>query len=132
LAAVQAGKRIERPSPAPAILDQRGPCYPAPIQRREAAMDDTYGLIWWSELMTRDPDRARGFHAELAGWTISAMPADGRDYQVAHRDGRPVAGIMDMNDLPGMEGIPPCTGSPMSRWPTWTLRLPRPAVRAVG
>ncbi len=70
-------------------------------------MDSTHGTIWWSELMTRDPGAARRFYAALAGWTFSTMPADVWEYHVASRDGRPVAGIMDMADLPGMEGIPP-------------------------
>ncbi len=69
-------------------------------------MDDRHGTIWWSELMTRAPDRARSFYADLAGWTYSTMPADGRDYHVAHHGSRPVAGIMDITDLPGMDGIP--------------------------
>jgi uncharacterized protein len=70
-------------------------------------MDSAHGKIWWSELMTRDPGGAQRFYAALTGWTFSTMPADGREYHVASRDGQPVAGIMDMADLPGMEGIPP-------------------------
>lgn len=70
-------------------------------------MDGDHGKVWWSELMTRDPEGARRFYAALAGWTFSTMPTDGRDYHVASRDGQPVAGIMDMADLPGMENVPP-------------------------
>lgn len=69
-------------------------------------MESTHGLIWWSELMTRDPARARDYYAALTGWTFTAMPTSGGTYEVANREGRPVAGIMDISGLPGMEAVP--------------------------
>jgi len=70
-------------------------------------MSRTHGTIWWSELMTREPDVACVYYAGIAGWSYEAMPTSGGKYHVASAQGRPVAGIMDMTDLPGMEAVPP-------------------------
>lgn len=70
-------------------------------------MDGTHGKIWWSELMTRDVDAARRYYEGLAGWTFSAMPMAEDTYHLASRDGQPIAGIMDLGKMPGMEQVPP-------------------------
>ncbi|MDT8853965.1 VOC family protein [Paracoccaceae bacterium Fryx2] len=70
-------------------------------------MSDTHGMIWWSELMTREPEAATAYYGSVAGWTFADMPMEGGAYMVASREGRPVAGIMDMTDLPGMDELPP-------------------------
>jgi len=70
-------------------------------------MDSTHGRIWWSELMTRDVAAARKYYESLAGWTFSTMPMPDGDYHLANRDGVPIAGIMDMTGVPGMENVPP-------------------------
>ena len=70
-------------------------------------MSDTHGAVWWSELNTRNVDKAKDYYTKILGWTIDDMPmADGMVYHVAMRDGKPVAGIFDMTKVPGMEGIP--------------------------
>ncbi len=91
-------------------------------------MDGTHGRIWWSELMTRDPRGARKFYADLT-MDVFDHAADGRDYHVASRDGQPVAGIMDMTDLPGMREFRR-TGSPISQWRMWMRRCGRHATAA--
>ena len=70
-------------------------------------MDSTHGRIWWSELMTRDVAAARKYYESLAGWTFATMPMPDGDYHLASRDGVPIAGIMDMTGVPGMENVPP-------------------------
>lgn len=69
-------------------------------------MSETHGRIWWSELMTRDVAAARAYYTATCGWSFADMPMEGGSYFVASRMGQPVAGIMDMTGLPGMDGIP--------------------------
>jgi len=64
-------------------------------------MTDTHGLAYWNELMTRDLPKARAYYAEICGWTYQemAMP-DGALYVLAMKDGKPMAGMME---IPGTE-----------------------------
>ena len=70
-------------------------------------MDSTHGMIWWSELMTRDVAAARRYYEDLAGWSFSTMPMGEETYHLASRNGQPIAGMMDMSKTPGMENVPP-------------------------
>jgi predicted enzyme related to lactoylglutathione lyase len=70
-------------------------------------MDSTHGMIWWSELMTRDVAAARSFYEALAGWRFSAVPMGEDTYHIASRNGVPIAGIMDMGKMLGAENLPP-------------------------
>ena len=70
-------------------------------------MDNTHGMIWWSELMTRDVPTARRYYEALAGWSFSTVPMGGDSYHLASRNGQPIAGMMDMSTTPGMENVPP-------------------------
>jgi predicted enzyme related to lactoylglutathione lyase len=70
-------------------------------------MDSTHGMIWWSELMTRDVAAARRYYEALAGWSFSTMPMGEDSYHLASRNGQPIAGMMDMSKTPGMENVPP-------------------------
>jgi hypothetical protein len=58
------------------------------------------GTVVWSELGTRDPDRATAFYDALLGWTTVTMPE--MDYRTLNVSGRAVAGVMTMG-----EGYPP-------------------------
>jgi len=61
-------------------------------------MNDTHGLPYWSELMTRDVPKARALYAEICGWSFEEVPMpDGTTYVLAMRDGTPVAGLMDIS-----------------------------------
>ena len=68
-----------------------------------------HGKVWWNELNTRDAKGARDYYAATCGWTFDTMPMDGGagDYYIAKRDGAPVAGILDINLIPGMDQVPP-------------------------
>ena len=70
-------------------------------------MGSTHGMIWWSELMTRDVAAARRYYEALAGWSFSTMPMGEDSYHLASRNGQPIAGMMDMSKTPGMENVPP-------------------------
>lgn len=69
-------------------------------------MSLTHGVIWWSELMTRDVPGALKYYGDVCGWVFDAMPMEGMTYQIAVAHGRPVAGIMDMAAVDGMAGVP--------------------------
>ncbi|WP_299932143.1 VOC family protein [uncultured Pelagimonas sp.] len=68
-----------------------------------------HGTIWWTELMTRDLPKALDYYAQTCGWEYEAMPDPdtGGTYQVAMKDGKPVAGLMDMSQMEQLTGIPP-------------------------
>ena len=70
-------------------------------------MSGTHGKIVWSELMTRDLEAAKAFYARVAGWSFEVMPMAEGDYHVASANGEMAAGLMDLSDMPGMEGTPP-------------------------
>ena len=67
-----------------------------------------HGDIAWSELLTPDPAAARAFFEDIAGWTVDEMDqGEGMPpYLVCSANGRPVAGIMDLN-APDLGGAPP-------------------------
>lgn len=71
-------------------------------------MAETHGIAYWTELMTRDIARARDHYASICGWSYetSAMP-DGTDYVLAMKDGRPVAGMMDISGRDEFADIAP-------------------------
>lgn len=65
-----------------------------------------HGTITWTELNTRDVAKAKAFYAATLGWTFTSMPVNGSEYTLIHNGAQPVmAGIFDMNGLPGMEGM---------------------------
>lgn len=71
-------------------------------------MSENHGKIWWSELMTDDPDAAKAWYERNMGWTFTSMDMqDGNGpYNVAHVDDAPVAGIMPRpNSMP--KDVPP-------------------------
>lgn len=58
-----------------------------------------HGTVAWNELVSTDAPRARDFFRDLLGWEWrdTGLP-DGSVYHVAHVDGRPAAGLMQMTD----------------------------------
>lgn len=55
------------------------------------------GCMTWNELLTRDPDAARDFFAELLGWEFRTIDTGGRGtYEMALVGDRRVGGIMAM------------------------------------
>ncbi len=71
-------------------------------------MSDTHGMVWWTELMTRDVEGAIGYYGDVCGWTFDTMEMmDGLGtYHLAKKGGQPVAGIMDMSSMTHLEGVP--------------------------
>jgi len=71
-------------------------------------MPKFHGLVWWSELMTRDVPAAVDYYKSICGWEFDEMSmAEGGKYHVGKQDGRPVAGIMDMTPMKHLDGVPP-------------------------
>lgn len=74
------------------------------------------GQIWWTELMTRDPDSAREFYSKVIGWTANDVslsdpmqPAKAGEpnYTIfMNDDGHPVCGVFNLGG-PGHENVPP-------------------------
>ena len=56
-------------------------------------MTSTPLKVWWHELNTWEPEKARHFYNETLGWDFqpTTLP-DGTRYWVAHKEGRAVGG----------------------------------------
>ncbi|SDL06251.1 VOC family protein [Aliiruegeria lutimaris] len=70
-------------------------------------MSINHGVVWWSELMTRDVEKAVAWYREVCGWSIEPMPMERGTYFVAVAHGKPVAGIMDMSGMEHLAEVPP-------------------------
>ena len=70
-------------------------------------MSDNHGKVWWTELMTRDPARAKGFYADICGWSFDEMPMENGTYHVGKVGDQMVIGIFDISAMEGMEQMPP-------------------------
>ena len=69
--------------------------------------DSRHGHFHWNELNTWRVGEAKAFYARTLGWTYESFPmADGGDYTVCMSSGEPVAGIFEMREELGMEGLP--------------------------
>ena len=65
-----------------------------------------HGQFHCNELMTRNVEQAKKFYAETMGWSYDAMPMPGGStYTIAMADGKPAAGIFDING-PEYKGVP--------------------------
>jgi predicted enzyme related to lactoylglutathione lyase len=69
-------------------------------------MSDTHGTVVWTELMTRDVEKAKAYYTEVCGMEFSTMPMEEGDYHLGSRGEQMVVGMMDMAQMPGMENIP--------------------------
>ncbi len=66
-----------------------------------------HGTFAWNELMTTDVEKAKAFFATTIGWSYEGMSIQtGGTYWVAKLDGKPIAGIMNMEGVVP-PGIPP-------------------------
>lgn len=68
------------------------------------------GTVWWSELQTANPGRARAFYSAVMGWTPSVVAltdatrppnAGEKDYTLFKSGGQEVAGAVQIEDEPG-------------------------------
>ena len=68
-----------------------------------------HGRIWWNELNTWNPDKAKAYYSAVLGWEYDEAPtADGymaRPYYIAKKDGVRVAGIFTLYE-PVFKGAP--------------------------
>lgn len=73
-----------------------------------------HGKVWWTELMTRDPEAAAVFYGKLFGWTPHRVamadpsrPAEPDEpaYTLFMKDGEPACGAFDISG-PNHEGMP--------------------------
>ena len=69
-------------------------------------MSEQHGTVVWTELMTRDVEKAKGYYTEICGMDFSTMEMAEGNYHIGSRGEQMVVGIMDMADLPGMDGTP--------------------------
>ena len=70
------------------------------------------GNVWWNELLTRDPERARAFYAGVMGWTTKVVALEDparpaklgeKEYVLFTTEGREAAGAMKLDDA-GLAG----------------------------
>jgi len=57
------------------------------------------GTLGWSELDTRDPEKAIDFYTKLLGWTVESLPAGAMPYWQVSVDGQGEGGIMPMPEM---------------------------------
>jgi predicted enzyme related to lactoylglutathione lyase len=57
------------------------------------------GTLSWTDLSTREPERAAEFYASLLGWEIQAMDAGPMPYWQVAVDGQGQGGIMPMAEM---------------------------------
>jgi predicted enzyme related to lactoylglutathione lyase len=97
-----AGATVVAASVAPSAFAQAVTA-PAP----GAAADSEIGTVWWSELRTRNLERARDFYSQVAGWSadmvaasdMSRPPKEGEEaYTLFTANGHEVAGASRMDD----------------------------------
>jgi hypothetical protein len=70
-----------------------------------------HGHISWGELCTTDTSSAKEFYKKLFGWDYeSCCSTCDNEYNVASKEKDPVAGIMNISDIPHPEGVPPHWG----------------------
>ena len=65
-------------------------------------MTTPHGNFHWTELNTRDPEKAKTFYEKTIGWTFDGMPMANGTYWVAKAGEKMVGGIFDTKTL-GME-----------------------------
>ncbi|MEP5757726.1 MAG: VOC family protein [Litoreibacter sp.] len=69
-------------------------------------MSEHHGKVFWSELMTRDVDKAKAYYADICGYTFETVDMGEGDYHLGKLGETMTIGIMDMTGLPGMDEVP--------------------------
>ncbi len=67
------------------------------------------GSLCWNEVLTRDADSEKAFYPQVFGWGMGRPQFEGapESYTVWEVDGRPVGGMMQMNDEYFPPEVPP-------------------------
>ena len=70
-------------------------------------MSEHHENIHWTELATRDVDKAIAYYSALCGWKFEATDMGEMGiYHVGSLNGVPKVGLFDMATMPGMEELP--------------------------
>jgi predicted enzyme related to lactoylglutathione lyase len=69
-----------------------------PGSHNGAALVSEPGAMTWNELACRDPERAKSFYGNVFGWNAVTHPMGDTSYTEWKLDGRPVGGMVEMND----------------------------------
>jgi predicted enzyme related to lactoylglutathione lyase len=86
----------------------------APTGAQAAAADPDVGTVWWSELLTRDPARARAFYSRVVGWTPKVVALDDptrpakrgeKEYTMFSAGDKEAAGAMKIDEDTEFPGI---------------------------
>jgi uncharacterized protein len=79
----------------------------APTTMAQRRSEDHGSYIWY-ELMTPDPDAAKGFYDAVVGWDIEPQPSGEMDYRMIRRsDGGNEGGVMRLTDDMKQHGAVP-------------------------
>ena len=70
-------------------------------------MTNPHGMPIWYELMTTDPDGAKRFYDDVAGWTIEARPSGEMDYRMIAAAGGLVGGVFRLTEDMRAQGAEP-------------------------
>lgn len=65
-----------------------------------------HGSFTWYDLMTTDPEAAKGFYGELIGWRTQAWEGPS-PYSMWTHEGAPLGGIMELPEEARAAGAPP-------------------------
>ncbi len=71
-----------------------------------AELANEAGAFGWSEIQTRDVEKAKTFYSAVFGWKPTAFQGGMGEYTVFENDGRGIAGAMTMPDMVPAE-VPP-------------------------
>lgn len=66
----------------------------------------THGTICWHELASRDLEAAKAFYKEMFGWELAKSKVSPVAYDEIHIGGRPVGGMMAIDESWGPEPPP--------------------------
>jgi predicted enzyme related to lactoylglutathione lyase len=69
--------------------------------------DADRGRFVWYELLTSDPDAAKGFYMELIGWGTTQWEGGKEPYTMWTKGEAPVAGVMILPEDAVKAGVPP-------------------------
>jgi len=71
-------------------------------------MPDSPNRFVWYELLTTDPDAAKAFYGDVAGWTAQDVPMPGMTYTLLNVGDQQVGGLMATPPDALAMGVPPC------------------------
>jgi len=64
-----------------------------------------HGCVFWTELNTHDPAKAKAFYEKTLGWEFEDMPMEGMTYWMIYSDMETVGGMFEMKE-PHLAQVP--------------------------